>query len=87
MTSYSSCLTDEQIGLLLAAVENASYVSRRDGCRVVLLRCIKCGRSFEEELGAARRGIEDNVDPLCLDCDPASGACAFTGVTVQFGWR
>ncbi len=86
MTHYSSCLTNEQIGLLLAAIEQSAYRSRRDGCRVAMVKCTKCGRAYEEELGAARQMLRDRDDFLCLGCDPQASAPGFTGVNVRIGW-
>ncbi len=86
MTHYFDDLTQEQIGTLLDALDREAFKSRRDGCSVVLVKCSKCDRSFEEELEAAKGVVGSRLDFLCLGCDPASRKYAFTGLTVQLGW-
>lgn len=69
MTAYSNCLTDGQVDLLVDAIDRSEFRSKRDGCRVALVRCMKCARSFEEELEAAKDKIRGRQDFLCLSCD------------------
>jgi len=87
MTIYSDYLSDDQLSLLLDAVRNNSYLSRRDGCRVVLVRCVKCGKKYDEELEAAIEIIGSREKLLCLDCDDDATAPSFSGITVQIGWQ
>lgn len=87
MTHYSSYLADEEVELLLVAVYGASYLSKRDNCRVALVKCTKCGRSFEEEVQSAMESISGREDFLCLGCDPAGVKPAFVGLTLQIGWE
>lgn len=87
MKHYSSYLTDRQVELLLSTIESGAYLSKRDGCRVVLAKCANCGRSFEEEVGEYSDVIIAGRAVLCLSCDPASVKAAFVGVTVSIGWE
>lgn len=87
MTHYSSYMTDEKMELLLDAVRSASYLSKRDGCPVILVKCTKCGCSFEEELQSAIECVGEEDDFLCLSCDPAGVDPAFVGLTIQIGWK
>ncbi len=87
MTNYSDNLTGEHIELLVTSLEKLAFESKRDGCRVALVKCAKCGREFEEEIRVARALIVGRLDFLCLACDPDASAPAFTGLTIQLGWQ
>lgn len=87
MTHYSSYMTDEKMELLLGEVEGAQYLSKRDGCPVILVKCTKCNNSFEEELQSAIKCVKEERDFLCLSCDPAGENPAFVGLTIQLGWE
>ncbi len=86
MNSYSKHLTDEQVRLLLKAIDTSAFTSKRDGCRVVLVKCAECNAPFEEELGVAKERTAGRLDLLCLKCDPDASVPALWGVTVQLGW-
>ncbi len=86
MTFHSSHMTDEQIEMMVANVEASSYLSRRDGCRVTLVKCSECARMFEDELEAAKAKIVSRVSLLCLGCDTDADEPGFKGLTIQFGW-
>lgn len=86
MTHYSSYLTDRQVELLLSTIEESAYLSKRDGFLVVLARCTKCQRSFEEEVGAYREAVIAREAVLCLACDPSALEPGFVGLTIQIGW-
>lgn len=69
MATYSNYLTEEQVSLLLDALDRSEFRSKRDGCKVALVKCAKCTRPFEEELEAAKDKIRMGGDFLCLTCD------------------
>jgi len=86
MKNYTEHLTDEQVEDLVDAIEETAYASKRDGCQVALVRCTECGKSYEEEVKAAKELVTDRLGFLCLSCDPDASAPSFVGVTVQIGW-
>lgn len=86
MTYPSNYFAGEKIEAMLDEAEDGAFLSRRDGCRVVLVRCAGCSKMFEEELGEAKAKIEGGEDPLCLACDDAAVVPAFKGITIQLGW-
>lgn len=86
MNQNFSPLTDEQLVQTIEAIYGPSFLSRRDGCRVILARCQHCKCQFEEELESAKGKVRADVKFLCLKCDPDAVALAFTGITVQIGW-
>lgn len=86
MTHYSSPVESAVTEKALADLEDRSYLSRRDGCRVVVVTCEECDQLLEEEIKEAKRKIIADLSTLCLRCDPEAVALSFTGVTIKIGW-
>lgn len=86
MTHYFEGLTGEQLSEMHFAIVEFSYRSKRDGCLVVLLPCLNCGRQFEELLAAAKARVRaGRVDFLCLDCDGDAEVPGLVGVVSEEG--
>lgn len=86
MTSYFKKMTKDEVEAVSRNIEEGAYESKRDGCVVVLVKCQKCGKMFEDEVNAFRENINERRAVLCLACDPEAEAQAFSGITVQIGW-
>lgn len=86
MKSPFSDLTDAQVRDLVIGLQDGSYLSRRDGCSVTLVKCAECARMFEEELDTAKAKVISRVGFLCLTCDAEAKVEAFRGLVVQIGW-
>ncbi len=87
MTCYFKRVTAEEIEVAIAGLDRCSFHDHRDGCRTVNVGCSCCDKEFSEELEAAKNNVRNRRPFLCLSCDPAADKYAFTGVTVEFGWR
>lgn len=86
MVSSSKDMDNRQVEEVLSRINERSYKSRRDQCYVMLVKCAKCNRAFEEEVGSFRDKIIARSDLLCLSCDPDAVEPSFVGVTIRLGW-
>ncbi len=94
MSHYSSEALDRHgewlranaIKVRAACFERSAYVSKRDGCLVVLVDCDSCGKQFEERLLEAKGKVLACEDILCLKCDGDAVVPAFRGITIQCSW-
>ena len=86
MTSHFSSWQKRQAALKIGDIEASSYESKRDGCRVTLVKCEECARMYEEELEGAKAKVVSGLPLLCLSCDAEAQSPAFKGLTIQLGW-
>ncbi len=86
MTSHFKRKTDEEIQVVLAALDRCSFFDERDQCRTVEVGCCWCDKMFAEELEAAKVKVRERSQFLCLACDPGSRGAALWGLTVRLRW-
>jgi len=87
MPICSDRMSNRQVELTLSTIEDAAYLSRRDGCLVMLVECQECSRMFEDEVDAFRETILARKAVLCLACDDDAVVPSFSGITIQIGWH
>lgn len=61
--------------------EGYAKFSEEDGCIVAVVRCVACGRLYEEEFGSAVTKEERFVDFMCIACDNDALEDAFIDFT------
>lgn len=86
MTSYSSDNDATQTAYLVKLAEDNAYWSRYQECYVVICKCEKCKKWYEEERDAAKAKIRKKAPYLCLDCDKEAEEVSVTGTKVSL-WK
>ncbi len=86
MNSRFNGMTEDECALLAINLERDQVVSKRDGCAVVVVECVQCGKSYEEEIEAACVSATIGENFFCLACDDQAVVPAFVGVTIQIGF-
>jgi len=62
-------MIDELLRVWLDNLERRSFLSRCDGCYVVMVECEECKEIFAEELEEAKEKVVMGVQFICLGCD------------------
>lgn len=56
------------------SIREKSYFSEKDGCRVSLIKCDNCTKTYEEEQTVAEMKAERGMNFFCLACDEVGGS-------------
>lgn len=70
MTCYFRSVPGVPTKVVIASLEQYSFLDKHDACRVVRVGCFQCGKAFLEELCVARGKVIHRLPFECLSCDP-----------------